>query len=157
MKVYHKNHGMYDSASYVQLKGVSSEKYANLDADYNGVAGSAITLSGSYNDFKYLATDQSGVVLGASTTFTVTSNDNLKVGDIVTTASGNDFAGNTRVTDINGTTITISAAALTSNTVTVIFTNPIDGKLPSNSNPAYLKIGECVYSYNPLTLSLIHI
>ena len=151
MKVYHKNHGMYDSASYVQLKGVSSEKYANLDADYNGVAGSAITLSGSYNDFKYLATDQSGVVLGASTTFTVTSNANLKVGDIVTTASGNDFAGNTRVTDINGTTITISAAALTSNTVTVIFTNPIDGKLPSNSNPAYVKIGECVYSYNPLT------
>ena len=31
------------------------------------------------------------------------------------------------------------------------FTNPIDGKLPSNSNPAYVKIGDCVYSYNPLT------
>ena len=151
MKVYHKNHGMYDSASYVQLKGVSSEILADLDADYNGAAGSAITLTGSYDGFKYLATDQSGVVLSASTTFTVSSNANLKVGDIVTTASGNDFAANTRVTDINGTTITISAAALTSNAVTVTFTNPIKGLLPSNSNPAFVKIGDCVYSYNPLT------
>ena len=155
MKVYHKNHGMYDSASYVQLKGVSSEKYANLDANYNGVAGSALTLSGSYTDFKYNQLTKTVASLTATTTsMTVNNNTDLKVGDVVTTASGNEFADNTRVTNINGTTITISPASINSGTetsVSVIFTNPIDGKLPSNSNPAYVKIGECVYSYNPLT------
>ena len=155
MKVYHKNHGMYDSASYVQLQGVSSELYANLDADYNGVAGSAITLSGSYTDFKYNQLTKTVASLTATTTsMTVNNNSNLKVGDVVTTAAGTEFADNTRVTNINGTTITISPASINSGTessVSVIFTNPIDGKLPSNSNPAYVKIGECVYSYNPLT------
>ena len=155
MKVYHKNHGMYDSASYVQLKGVSSEKYANLDADYNGVAGSAITLSGSYTDFKYNQLTKTVASLTATTTsMTVNNNTNLKVGDVVTTAAGTEFADNTRVTNINGTTITIAPASInagTESSVSVIFTNPIDGKLPSNSNPAYVKIGECVYSYNPLT------
>ena len=155
MKVYHKNHGMYDSASYVQLKGVSSELYANLDADYNGVAGSAITLSGSYTDFKYLQTTKTVASLTATTTsMTVNNNSNLKVGDVVTTAAGTEFTDNTRVTNINGTTITISPASINSGTessVSVIFTNPVKGSLPSDSNPAYVKIGECVYSYNPLT------
>ena len=155
MKVYHKNHGMYDSASYVQLQGVSSELYANLDADYNGVAGSAITLSGSYTDFKYNQLTKTVASLTATTTsITVNNNSNLKVGDVVTTAAGTEFADNTRVTNINGTTITISPASINSGTessVSVIFTNPIKGSLPSNSNPAYVKIGECVYSYNPLT------
>ena len=155
MKVYHKNHGMYDSASYVQLQGVSSELYANLDADYNGVAGSAITLSGSYTDFKYNQLTKTVASLTATTTSkTVNNNSNLKVGDVVTTAAGTEFADNTRVTNINGTTITISPASINSGTessVSVIFTNPIKGSLPSNSNPAYVKIGECVYSYNPLT------
>ena len=155
MKVYHKNHGMYDSASYVQLQGVSSELYANLDADYNGVAGSAITLSGSYTDFKYNQLTKTVASLTATTTsMTVNNNSNLKVGDVVTTAAGTEFADNTRVTNINGTTITISPASINSGTessVSVIFTNPIKGSLPSNSNPAYVKIGECVYSYNPLT------
>ena len=155
MKVYHKNHGMYDSASYVQLQGVSSELYANLDADYNGVAGSAITLSGSYTDFKYNQLTKTVASLTATTTsITVNNNSNLKVGDVVTTAAGTEFADNTRVTNINGTTITISPASINSGTessVSVIFTNPIKGSLPSDSNPAYVKIGECVYSYNPLT------
>ena len=155
MKVYHKNHGMYDSASYVQLQGVSSELYANLDADYNGVAGSAITLSGSYTDFKYNQLTKTVASLTATTTsMTVNNNSNLKVGDVVTTAAGTEFADNTRVTNINGTTITISPASINSGTessVSVIFTNPIKGSLPSDSNPAYVKIGECVYSYNPLT------
>ena len=155
MKVYHKNHGMYDSASYVQLQGVSSELYANLDADYNGVAGSAITLSGSYTDFKYNQLTKTVTSLSATTTsFAVNNNTSLKVGDVVTTAAGTEFADNTRVTNINGTTITISPASINSGTessVSVIFTNPIKGSLPSDSNPAYVKIGECVYSYNPLT------
>ena len=155
MKVYHKNHGMYDSASYVQLQGVSSELYANLDADYNGVAGSAITLSGSYTDFKYNQLTKTVASLTATTTsMTVNNNSNLKVGDVVTTAAGTEFADNTRVTNINGTTITISPASINSGTessVSVIFTNPVKGSLPSDSNPAYVKIGECVYSYNPLT------
>ena len=155
MKVYHKNHGMYDSASYVQLKGVSSEKYANLDANYNGAAGSAITLSGSYTDFKYLQTTKTVASLTATTSsITVNNNTSLEVGDVVTTSAGTQFAANTRVTNINGTTITISPASINSGTessVSVIFTNPIKGLLPSNTNPAYAKIGDCVYSYNPLT------
>ena len=35
--------------------------------------------------------------------------------------------------------------------VTVKFTNPIKGLEPSNTNTAFIKIGDCVYSYNPLT------
>ena len=155
MKVYHKNHGMYDSASYVQLKGVSSEKYANLDANYNGAAGSAITLSGSYTDFKYLQSTKTVASLTATTSsITVNNNSSLEIGDIVTTSAGTQFAANTRVTNINGTTITISPASINSGTessVSVIFTNPIKGLLPSDTNPAYAKIGDCVYSYNPLT------
>ena len=155
MKVYHKNHGMYDSASYVQLKGVSSEKYANLDANFSGAGGAPITLSGSYTDFKYNQLTKTVASLSATTTsMTVNNNSNLKVGDIVTTTAGTEFADNTRVTNINGTSITISPASINSGTessVSVIFTNPINGLLPSNSNPAYVKIGDCVYSYNPLT------
>ena len=155
MKVYHKNHGMYDSASYVQLKGVSSEKYANLDANFSGAGGAPITLSGSYTDFKYNQLTKTVASLSATTTsMIVNNNSNLKVGDIVTTTAGTEFADNTRVTNINGTSITISPASINSGTessVSVIFTNPINGLLPSNSNPAYVKIGDCVYSYNPLT------
>ena len=157
MKVYHKNHGMYDSASYIQLKGISSEVYADLDADFNGAAGSSITLTGSYNGFKYNQETQTVATLNALTsTFTVPSSATLNVGDIVTTAAGTHFAPNTRVTNINGNIITISPASINDpaeNTVGVIFTNPVKGLLPSNSNPAYIKIGECVYSYDPLSVS----
>ena len=159
MKVYHKNHGMYDSASYVQLKGVSSEKYANLDADYNGVAGSAITLSGSYTDFKYNTIDRTvdgttNPIATGSSSIVVTDDTGIEIGDVVTSA-GSIFASNCRVTNKSGTTITIAPDTINTSSVTssttVTFTNPIDGKLPSNSNPAYVKIGDCVYSYNPLT------
>jgi len=157
MKVYHKNHGMYDSASYVELKGISSEVYADLDADFNGAAGSAITLTGSYNGFKYNQETQTVGTLNALTsTFTVPSAATLNVGDVVTTSAGTQFAANTRVTNINGNIITISPASTNDpaeNSVGVIFTNPIKGVLPSNSNPAYIKIGECVYSYDPLSVS----
>ena len=157
MKVWHKNHGMHDSASYVQLKGISSEIIADLDADFNGAAGSAITLKGSHSNFKYLQTTKTVASLGiGATSIVVNNNTDLKVGDVVTEASGNMFAANTRVTNIVGTTITIDIASTNTgveSSVSVIFTNPIKGSLPSNTNPAYIKIGDCVYSYNPLSVS----
>lgn len=157
MKVWHKNHGMHDSASYVQLKGISSEILADLDADFNGAAGSAITLKGSYSNFKYLQETKTVASLGIGTTsITVNNSTDLKVGDIVTTDAGTEFAPNTRVTNINGTAITIDSASINTaveSAVSVIFTNPVKGLAPSNTNPAYIKIGDCVYSYNPLSVS----
>ena len=113
MKVYHKNHGMHDSASYVQLKGISSEIVADLDADFNGAAGSAITLKGSYSNFKYIQETKTVSSLGiGATSITVTNNADISVGDVVTTDAGTEFSPNTRVTNKNGNVITIDSASI---------------------------------------------
>jgi hypothetical protein len=55
IKVNHHNHGMYDSASYVEIKGVSSEQYCQLSADWSGLPGSTLTVSGNRESFAYTA------------------------------------------------------------------------------------------------------
>ena len=86
LKVHHKNHGMHDNSSYVEIIGVSSEQYTQLNADWTGAAGTSIQCTGNPGFFS--------------------SGDN------------------------------------------------INGAAPSNSNPGYIKINDCVYSYNPTAVSI---
>ena len=53
MKVNHFNHGMHDPSSYVEIKGVSTEEYADLAADWNGTPGTAVTFKGNRGFFAY--------------------------------------------------------------------------------------------------------
>ena len=53
MKVNHYNHGMHDPSSYVEIKGVSTEEYADLATDWNGTPGGAVTLKGNRGFFAY--------------------------------------------------------------------------------------------------------
>ena len=53
MKVNHFNHGMHDPSSYVEIKGVSTEEYADLASDWNGTPGGAVTLKGNRGFFAY--------------------------------------------------------------------------------------------------------
>ena len=86
LKVHHKNHGMHDNSSYVEIIGVSSEQYTQLNADWTGAAGTSVQCTGNPGFFS--------------------SGDN------------------------------------------------INGAAPSNSNPGYIKINDCVYSYNPTAVSI---
>ena len=86
IKVHHKNHGLHDNSSYVEIVGVSSEQYTKLNAFFNGAAGSAIECTGNAGFF--------------------TSGDN------------------------------------------------INGAPATNDNPGYIKIKDCIYSYNPGAVSV---
>lgn len=82
MKVNHYNHGMHDPSSYVEIKGVSTEEYAELAVNFDGAPNSALTVKGNRNYFAY-------------------------------------------GTNINGAT-------------------------PSATNPGFIKIGDAIYSYDPV-------
>jgi len=85
-KVHHKNHGLHDNSSYVEIVGVSTEEYTQLDADWSGAAGTSIQCTGNPGFFN--------------------STDN------------------------------------------------INGAAPTNDNPGYIKIKDCIYSYNPTAVSV---
>ena len=53
MKVNHFNHGMHDPSSFVDIKGVSTEEYAELAADWNGTPGGAVSFKGNRDFFAY--------------------------------------------------------------------------------------------------------
>lgn len=53
MKVNHYNHGMHDPSSFVEIKGVSTEEYAELADDWNGTPGGTVKLKGNNGFFKY--------------------------------------------------------------------------------------------------------
>jgi len=50
MKVHHANHNMYDNASFVEIKGVSTEIYADLYSNWNGQVGAGGTTGGIPNN-----------------------------------------------------------------------------------------------------------
>ena len=54
IKVHHKNHGNHDNSSHVEIKGVTSEKYTSLFADWSGAPGTAVTVIGNRDSFASL-------------------------------------------------------------------------------------------------------
>ena len=81
IKVHHRNHGHHDNSSYIELKGVTSEQYAALSANFSGTPGQTMKLKGNRDTFASL--------------------DN------------------------------------------------INGAAPSGTNPAYVKLGDVIYTYDP--------
>ena len=77
MKVNHFNHGMHDPSSYVEIKGVSTEEYADLAEDWNGTPGGAVTLKEGSRDFFAYSTN----INGASPTNT--NPGYFKIGDAI--------------------------------------------------------------------------
>lgn len=51
IKVHHRNHGHHDNSSYVELRGVSSEQYSTLNANFSGTPGGTISLKGNRDTF----------------------------------------------------------------------------------------------------------
>lgn len=78
MKVNHYNHGMHDPSSFVDIKGVSTEEYAELAADWNGTPATAVTLKNNRTYFAY-STNIDGTTPSAS------NPGYLKIGDAIYT------------------------------------------------------------------------
>ncbi len=76
MKVNHYNHGMHDPSSFVEIKGVSTEEYAELATNFNGAPNSAIEVKGNRSYFAY-ATNIDGAAPDA------TNPGFIKIGDAI--------------------------------------------------------------------------
>ena len=77
MKVNHYNHGMHDPSSFVDIRGVSTEEYAELAGeDWTGTPATAVTVKGNRSYFAY-STNIDGAGASAS------NPGYIKIGDAV--------------------------------------------------------------------------
>jgi hypothetical protein len=76
MKVNHYNHGMHDPSSFVEIKGVSTEEYAELAADWNGTPGGAVSFKGNRDFFAYSSNINGAVPSGTNPGY-------FKIGDAI--------------------------------------------------------------------------